>query len=312
MKKNSAPLLLSVLALLAVSSLQAQTVTSVVVGKSTEFVQTGASTVIVDPTAPSATYGGPWGFTATVKGTGLSAPTVDLPNTSGMESNPANSSAHNGGVLGDRDHPGEWQYGASNFNNWGSPTMALRNSLFANGLYTFTIPDVGSVALNLTVPTTPITGAPVFDVTGGTWTGGVYQVSTAQTLTISSQAFAQFNANVNGRILFGMWDAEGEDEPIVFVERLFSDVADYEDGVDNVVSFTVDPGQLSAGHSYVFGAAFSAIVDTDESASFMTAAFFELSTTFTISAVPEPSTYAMLAGIAALGLALWRRRQAAA
>jgi len=32
---------------------------------------------------------------------------------------------------------------------------------------------------------------------------------------------------------------------------------------------------------------------------------------FTVSAIPEPSTYAALAGLGALGLALWRRRQAA-
>ena len=32
--------------------------------------------------------------------------------------------------------------------------------------------------------------------------------------------------------------------------------------------------------------------------------------TATASAIPEPSTYAALAGLGALGLALWRRRQA--
>jgi hypothetical protein len=32
-------------------------------------------------------------------------------------------------------------------------------------------------------------------------------------------------------------------------------------------------------------------------------------TSFQLQAVPEPSTYAALAGVAALGLALWRRRQ---
>ena len=33
---------------------------------------------------------------------------------------------------------------------------------------------------------------------------------------------------------------------------------------------------------------------------------------FAVSAIPEPSTYAALAGLGALGLAFWRRRQARA
>ena len=36
-----------------------------------------------------------------------------------------------------------------------------------------------------------------------------------------------------------------------------------------------------------------------------------LSITQSVSAVPEPATYAVLAGVAALGLAFWRRRNSA-
>lgn len=301
MKTLRTTLLPALVASLAVCSLHAQTVTGIFVGKSTEFVQTDTSTVAVNPAPTGPTYGGPFGFTASVEGTGLSAPTVTLP--AGSQIVTTYPSSHNGGVLGFNSDENEWQYGSPNFNNWGTTTGAERNSLFANGDYTFSIPSFSDVTLSLNVPGTPIAAPPVFTLTGGAWTGGVYEINTSQTLTITSNTFTSFDDNANGHIFFGVLDKSGG--TLVEIERLFSDDPD----ADNFIDYEIDANTLTAGHDYLVVAGFAAIVDQDTTiAGSMSVAFFELSTELTVSAIPEPSTYAALAGLGALSLAFWHRR----
>lgn len=302
MKIRALHLLSAALALLSVCTAQAQTVTGIFVGRSTDYVQTDASTVIVDPTAPGPTYGGAYGFTASVSGTGLSAPTVTLAAGSTMPSTYPTS--HNGGVLGFNADEDEWQYGSPNFNNWATPTAGQRHTLFALGDYTFSIPGFDPVTLSLNAPTTPVAAPPTFTLSGGTWTDGKYEINPSQTLTITSSAFTAFSANADGNIFFEVYDKAGSS--LVEINRLYSD----DNAAINFISYTISPGTLIAGHEYVVDAGFAAVVDKDTTISgAFSVAFFDFSTTLTVSAIPEPSTYAMLAGVGALGLAVWRRRQ---
>jgi len=57
---------------------------------------------------------------------------------------------------------------------------------------------------------------------------------------------------------------------------------------------------------------YASILDQNSTNGSLNAAYWEASTSLTISAIPEPSTYATFAGIAALGLIAWRRRRLAA
>src|SRR5687768_13370090 len=80
----------------------AQTVTHVLVGKGTSFVQTSAAPPIVDPTPPGPQYGGPFSFEASVGGInlqGIAAPLVSVPGGSGILA-PGMAPSYNGGVLG--------------------------------------------------------------------------------------------------------------------------------------------------------------------------------------------------------------------
>ena len=57
-----------------------------------------------------------------------------------------------------------------------------------------------------------------------------------------------------------------------------------------------------------FEGAFGAVVDKNTTNGGLNMAFFIGNTSLTLIAVPEPSTYAGLAGLAMLGFAFWRRR----
>ena len=134
MKKISA-LFLSVGTLLVAVALPAQTVSQITIGRSGEYVQTGPSTVVIDPRPTSATYGGPYGFSIDVSGTGLTAPiTVTLPG--GTNNGTMNPTQHNGGVLGYNSGNGEFQYGYPIFNDIGTTTSGDRNARFPTGTYT--------------------------------------------------------------------------------------------------------------------------------------------------------------------------------
>jgi|UniRef100_UPI0040495407 hypothetical protein len=157
------------LALSVTATMSAQTVTAVFVGKGTSYVQTDASTVIVNPQTVGLNYGGAYSFGATVNGTSLSAPTITL--AAGSTQAATNTSAHNGGMLSFNVDDDAWQYGSPNFNNWGATTAGEIDTLFANGNYTVSVPTFLPVTLNLTTPGVAL-NTPQFSLTGGTWSSG--------------------------------------------------------------------------------------------------------------------------------------------
>lgn len=275
------------------------------VGKTEENVQTGAATVIVNPQAPSSTYGGAYGFGVNVGGTGLSAPTVTLP--SGATNPTVNTSAHNSGVLGFNADDDAWGYGSPNFNNWGSQTATDIDTLFGIGTYTVSVPTYGSVNLNLNTGVAQVhsvvTNAPIFTLTGGAWVNGTYQVGVGQTVTITTNAFGEFNANADAYMELRIDDNTGSS--LYQSARFYSD----NNAADNFFTYTINPNTLVSGQTYSLYSTFAAILDSTTLSGAMAASFLERNTTLTLQAVPEPSTAAALAGVATLAVITLRRRR---
>jgi len=287
-----------ILALLAVNA-SAASVTSVVVSKPAENVQT-------DATTQALTANG-WGFGVTVVGTSLSAPTVTFPG--GTSNATMNPSQHNGGVLGFNAGNGDWEYGSPSFDNIGTSTSTDRNTRFPNGNYSVAIPTFTTVTLNLSNPAN-LNTIPLFTVTGGSWSGGKYVVDVSQTVTITSNAFTNFSVltgnHVDSALRYGLFGPSGS--LISGTEYYYS----ANNAASNIMSQTITPNTLTSGNEYVFFGANVAVVDKITANSALNIATFESSNSFTISAIPEPSTYAAFAGLGALGLACWRRRRSQA
>jgi hypothetical protein len=304
MKKISA-LFLSVGTLLVAVALPAQTVSQITIGRSGEYVQTGPSTVVIDPRPTSATYGGPYGFSIDVSGTGLTAPiTVTLPG--GTNNGTMNPTQHNGGVLGYNSGNGEFQYGYPNFNDIGTTTSGDRNARFPTGTYTVSSSEFTTVSLTLAPPASSVL-PPAFALTGGTWSGGVYLVNPTSAVTISSatNAFAGFSQNADGGIAFSLRDSSNN----ILAGADFPTFYSANNAAPNYISHTINANTLTAGMDYTVFGSYIAIVDKNAVNGSFNAMYFESGTALKISAIPEPSTYAALAGVAALGLAAWHRRR---
>lgn len=293
---------------LLVSQAASQTVQAIFVGKSVENVQTGENTVIVNPQTPGPTYGGAYGFGVSVQGTDLSAPTITL--AAGSTQPSTNSVAHDVGLLGYNSDDGEWEYGKPNYNNWGATSAGEIDTLFAAGDYTVAVPTFSPVTVTLGTTlaniSSVVASAPTFTLTGGNWVNGVYVVNVNQQVTITSNTFAGFGANADGHI--GFWIEEDGGGFSDSIERFYSDNTN----ADNFISYTINANTLASGANYWVEGSFAAVMDIDTSISgAKVGTYLDSSTSFKISAVPEPSTYAAIAGLCVLGLAGWRRRRRA-
>jgi len=244
-----------VAALSAASTVHAQNVASVLVGKTTTLVQTDAATVMVDPRPPSPTYGGAFGFEASVWGTdlaGITPPSVTVPPTSGIITS-GGGVGYNGGVLGYDAVDGDWNFGFPNFDNWAAPTIALRDALFRFGMYVFSV-DGATVALNLTPSSPPIGPGPRFTLTGGAWSNGRYVIDVNDALTITSSSFTGY-AGAAEAIIAGELTSE---LGVVLNEfRFKSD----NPGAPDRLSATVPAGTLVAGTEYELVGVFANVRD---------------------------------------------------
>lgn len=169
----------------------------VVVGKDINYLQTGASTVVVNPEPVSDYYGGPYGFSANVQGQNmqlLAAPTLTPPTgTPNTLADPFYSTL----FLDEWDEP-EWNYGPTY--NWGDTTQAGIDQRFPNGTYTFAVDGV-SVPLSLTGNAYPNT--PQLTLSGGTWINGKYAMDAAHALTVTTNAFTSYGSHVDD--LIDLW-----------------------------------------------------------------------------------------------------------
>jgi hypothetical protein len=167
----------------------------VVVGKEIDYVQTGASTVVVNPEPLSEYYGGPYNFSANVEGQNmqlLSAPIIIPPaGTPGTPEDPFYSTL----FLDSWDEP-EWRYGP-NANDWGDTTQTALDTRFPNGTYTF---SVGGVSVPLILTGNAYPNTPQITLSGGAWINGKYAMDAANALIVTTNAFTTYGSHVDAVI----------------------------------------------------------------------------------------------------------------
>lgn len=311
MKYNTTTLLFNLTLILGLASIsQAQTVNSIFIGKGVANVQTDDTTVtpnnIVTPT-----NGGAYSFGISVTGPDLGAPTLTL--AAGSTHASEYPDAYNLGVLGYNTDDASWQYGDPNYNNWGATSAATIDTLFATGDYTVSSPDFADVTLTLGTALANISNVvsttPTFSLTGGTWSGGVYLVDPTQQVTITTNAFTGFSSNLDGHIGFYIFN-NGPAGAVYEEDRFYSD----DNGANNFISYTINPNTLVSGQTYTVEAGFSGVTDLDTTLGTgptapLVGAYMEVATSFQLQAVPEPSTYAAIAGALVLGIVMLRRRK---
>jgi hypothetical protein len=216
----------------------------VVAVKDVRHVQTGPSTVILDPAPVTPTNGGPFGFAAGVQGqnmVSLPAPTVTPP--PGTPSTPQDP-FYNTLFFDASDDELSWRYGP-NANDWGATSQAGIDNRFPNGTYTFLVNGV-SVPLNLTGNSYP--NIPQFTLTGGSWINGKYAMDSANSLTVTTNTFTGYSANVDARIGLMVNDAGVE---------FFRNSSP----TTNFATYTVPTNTLSPNEIAIVDAEFGSIVD---------------------------------------------------
>lgn len=219
------------------------TVEFVVAVKDVRHFQTGPSTVILDPSPVTPTNGGPFGFAANVQGQNLAslpAPTVTPP--PGTPSTPQDP--FYGTLFFDATEELSWRYGP-NANDWGDTSQAAIDTRFPNGTYTFLVDGV-SVPLNLTGNSYP--NIPQLTLTGGSWINGKYAMDSENALTVTTNTFTGYSANVDARIGL-MVDDSG-------VEYFRNSSP-----TTNFATYTVPANTLSPDEIAIVDAEFGSIVD---------------------------------------------------
>jgi hypothetical protein len=184
-------------------------------------------------------------------------------------------------------------------NQWGKFTgyansTALNNAYGNSGTYTLNIDGTHTLGGALDTSSTPFL-APAH-ITNGTWSTGALQVDPFSDYTV------QFNAFPGAT--YGAID-------FLLRNGALATVSSQPPFTPGTTSWTIPAGTLTPGQTYFgtigfFNLSAPLAIDVINAGSIGSIGM-ATSLNFTIAAIPEPSTYAALAGLAALGLALRRR-----
>lgn len=140
---------------------------------------------------------------------------------------------------------------------------------------------------------------PMFTLNNGSWSNGTYIVASSGNQTMFGWTFSDYNSSTDV-VLFSIRPTNGGDDVI---RKQFQG--------SNPGGFTLDANSLTAGVDYTVELTYARIVYTDNTSisGAQGVGYYAMQTTFSLQAVPEPSTYALMAlGLAAVLGWTWRRR----
>ena len=190
------------------------------------------------------------------------------------------------------DHS-SWYYEAT-----GIADEATLDATYADTNYNF---NFDGKTATVAVANNLYSNVPVASMNTGSWSGGTFTVNASQALTISSNTFLTNYQENSSRIEIRV---EGDGNS-------FSQSAN-NNNTGNSLSLNLNAFDLTSGNSYKveigftrFDGSATMLSGTDTYGSFTTI------TTFNMSAVPEPGTFAAIAGMFALAFATARRRRSA-
>lgn len=294
--KTMRALVFSAGALFATASVWGQAIEFISVTRLADYVQTGPSTVSAASTTP---------FEFMVDVDGNNSTTATAPLTAATYTPPGGSvtaltfSSENHG----------WSFRDS------TPTsMANLNATYGTGSYALNLTGTPNGAANITVGSfaSTLLEIPQLTLSGGSWVGSTYQLTSAATLTISFNAV--YSGSPGGTAGFH-YDAElsgtsynTSADAFINYNPQTSAAAAYASTPPNFVA-----SSLAAGN-YTFSASYEDIQNPAMyySNSVFGASLLEYRTTISLQVIPEPSTYAAILGALALaGVTIHRRRRAA-
>ncbi len=205
--------------------------------------------------------------------------------------------------------PSKWTYTSTSYTANG---LAFQD--FGSGTYAVTVN--GTTFTTLGFPTSILApNIPQAMFSSGAWSNGSLLVDPTQALTITTNSFSTNYAAGKAGILVSVSDlsdsSAGAFQPQA---NTFSTLTGQSE------SLTIAANSLTPGHTYQVAIDFDVLVnvsgvaapDTTTVSGVTALAMFQRETFANFVAVPEPATWALLGGAAALGLAAWRRRRALA
>lgn len=300
MTMNTKRVLWLIASLGAASALSAQSVQFIVLDRQVNFVQTAAgSASLAGPT--------PYEFLIDLNGTGLTAPPFTFTFKKPEDDTTVYTSY-------ERDVGTEWQ-APGPMGSYQFASMAALHSVFPDGSYTIQTSLGNTSALSITnrigstndgFGNTPFIigtqdGNPV------TWEGNKMLVDPTKQLTLTSTVFSTNYVEATGRI--GLWLDITEGQEVTNETAPNSFIFNADTVQMQIAANAITPGIYSGGLE--FNVVDGSLVDltTPFGSGANGVAVYTAFTTFSIQAIPEPSTYAAIfGGLACLGVAFKRRR----
>ncbi len=186
------------------------------------------------------------------------------------------------------------------------------NAAFGPGSYSLLI---GGQSFSLNLPTGNggnnflFPNAPIITATNATWLpdGTLFYDERNGPLTLATNNFAT-NASTPGHLGISLSPTNGQ--PNNFPDF---DTQTFSSGTASISQMYLDPSEFVAGTTYQVEVEFDNIVAGPTAlggtlGSAMAVSTYNARTTFDLAVIPEPSAYAVLAGVAVLAMAAMRRR----